>query len=192
MEKKSLSFRFLKAFGLNYSEQEYGQISLIFMINRSIRSYINAWIMRYTMYATLFSPLDLRMIRPFMFRLMGVKVGKGVAIGYEVLIDHTNAKLITIEDNVQLTSRCHILCHKRNLDDYHLGDDASKFPYIKSMVILKKGCQIGMGTIVMPGVTIGEGAIIGAGSLVTKDIPAWTVATGRPAKVVKQIPVREQ
>jgi acetyltransferase-like isoleucine patch superfamily enzyme len=42
----------------------------------------------------------------------------------------------------------------------------------------------------MPGVTIGEGAIIGAGSLVTKDIPAWTIATGRPAKVVKEIPER--
>lgn len=48
-----------------------------------------------------------------------------------------------------------------------------------------------METMVMPGVTIGEGAIIGAYSLVTKDIPAWTVATGRPAKVVKEIPERE-
>ena len=43
----------------------------------------------------------------------------------------------------------------------------------------------------MPGVTIGEGAIVGAGSLVTKDVPAWTIATGRPAKVVKEIPKRE-
>ena len=42
----------------------------------------------------------------------------------------------------------------------------------------------------MPGVTIGEGAIVGAGSLVTKDIPAWTIAIGRPAKVVKEIPER--
>ena len=44
----------------------------------------------------------------------------------------------------------------------------------------------------MPGVTVGEGAIVGAGSLVTKDIPAWTIATGRPARVVKKIPVREK
>lgn len=51
--------------------------------------------------------------------------------------------------------------------------------------------MLGMETMVMPGVTIGEGAIIGAYSLVTKDIPAWTVATGRPAKVVKEIPERE-
>lgn len=47
-----------------------------------------------------------------------------------------------------------------------------------------------MESFIMPGVTIGEGAIVGAGSLVTKDIPAWTVAAGRPAKVVKEIPQR--
>jgi len=57
-------------------------------------------------------------------------------------------------------------------------------------VHLKKGCLIGQRTMVMPGVTIGEGAIVGAYSLVTKDIPAWTIALGRPAKVIKQIPER--
>ena len=47
--------------------------------------------------------------------------------------------------------------------------------------------MIGMESLIMPGVTIGDGAIIGAYSLVTKDIPAWTIATGRPAKVVKNV-----
>ena len=54
-----------------------------------------------------------------------------------------------------------------------------------------KGSLVGMDSFVMPGVTIGEGAIVGAGSLVTKDVPAWTIATGRPAKVVKEIPHRK-
>ena len=44
----------------------------------------------------------------------------------------------------------------------------------------------------MPGVTIGEGAIIGAGSVVTRDIPAYTVATGSPAVVVKEFPNRNE
>ena len=39
---------------------------------------------------------------------------------------------------------------------------------------------------------VGEGAIVGAGSLVTKDIPAWTIAAGRPAKVLKEVPHREE
>ena len=43
----------------------------------------------------------------------------------------------------------------------------------------------------MPGVTVGEGAVVGAGSIVTKDIPAWSVAVGRPAKVIRQISKRE-
>lgn len=49
-----------------------------------------------------------------------------------------------------------------------------------------------MESFVMPGVTVGEGAIVYAGSMVTKDIPAWTVAVGRPAKVVRLIPERER
>jgi len=48
-----------------------------------------------------------------------------------------------------------------------------------------------MESFVMPGVTVGEGAIVGAGALVTKDIPAWTVAAGRPARVIRDIPKRE-
>ena len=51
--------------------------------------------------------------------------------------------------------------------------------------------MIGMESLIMPGVSIGDGAIIGAYSLVNTNIPAWTIATGRPAKVVKEIPERE-
>ena len=48
-----------------------------------------------------------------------------------------------------------------------------------------------MESTIMPGVTIGDGAIIGAGSLVVKSIPSWTVAMGVPAKVIKEIPKHE-
>ena len=43
-----------------------------------------------------------------------------------------------------------------------------------------------MRSIIMPGVTIGEGAIVGAGSVVTRDVPPYTIVTGNPAVVVKQ------
>ena len=46
---------------------------------------------------------------------------------------------------------------------------------------------IGMNVIILKGVTVGEGAIVGAGSVVTKDVPAWTVVAGNPAKVVKSL-----
>ena len=44
-----------------------------------------------------------------------------------------------------------------------------------------------MGSIIMPGVTVGEGAIIGARSVVTHDVPAWTIVAGSPAKVIKEL-----
>lgn len=51
---------------------------------------------------------------------------------------------------------------------------------------------IGMNVIILKGVTIGEGAIVGAGSVVTKDVPAWTVVVGNPARVVKSLIKRDE
>jgi acetyltransferase-like isoleucine patch superfamily enzyme len=48
---------------------------------------------------------------------------------------------------------------------------------------------IGMNCIILKGVTIGEGAIVGAGSVVTKDVPAWTVVGGNPAKIIRELPL---
>lgn len=53
-------------------------------------------------------------------------------------------------------------------------------------VVLKDGCDIGVGAIILPGVTIGEGTIIGAGAVVTKSIPDHCVAVGVPAKIIKK------
>ena len=55
-----------------------------------------------------------------------------------------------------------------------------------------KNVAIGIGSIIMPGVTIGEGSVIGTGSLVTKDIPAWCVAAGHPAKVIRMLEKRNE
>lgn len=126
-------------------------------------------------------------IRPWLWKLTGAKISGKVSIGYDVYYDVTNANLITIENGVWVASRCLLLCHKRDLKTYGKGDDYNKLPYRKEPIHLKKGCVVGMGSIVMPGVTIGEGAIIGAGSVVTKDVPAWSIATGNPCKVVKMV-----
>ena len=100
--------------------------------------------------------------------------------------------MIILEDNVSIASGSRLLCHQRDFSDYCVGDDYMQLGYTIKPIVLKKGCLIGMESFVMPGVTVGEGAIVGAGSMVTKDIPAWTVAVGRPAKVVRLIPERER
>lgn len=129
-------------------------------------------------------------LRPWIWKLTGAKIGKGVGIGYDVYYDVHNANLITIEDDAWVAARCLILCHKRDLNSYHKYDRYNDLGYHKLPVVLKKGCVVGMSSIIMPGVTIGEGAIIGAGSLVVKDVPAWTIAVGNPAKVVKELKER--
>lgn len=126
-------------------------------------------------------------LRPAIWRLTGCKIGKNVSIGYDVYYDVSNASYIKIEDGVWIASRCLILCHKRDLSQYSVGKDYNELGYNKSRVVLQKGCVIGMNSIIMPGVTVGEGAIIGVNSMVVKDIPAWTIAVGSPAKVVKNI-----
>jgi acetyltransferase-like isoleucine patch superfamily enzyme len=187
MTKLSMTFRFLRALGLNYSEEEYGQVSLWGMFKSALKHIRNAYLLKYCMYSVILSPLNYRRIRPIIWRWMGAKVGKNCFIGYEVWVDMTNTHLVELEDHVHVANRCLLLCHQRDLSEYYVGDDYAKLGYNKEKIVLKKGCLIGMNSMIMPGVTIGEGAIVGAGSLVTKDVPAWTIATGRPAKVVKEI-----
>jgi len=190
MRKTSKTFRLLKKIGLNFSEDEYGQVSFGKMIKTALKHVRNAFLLKYCMYSVLLSPINYRKIRPMVWRWMGAKVGKDCFIGYEVWVDMTNTHLVELEDHVHIANRCLLLCHQRDLSDYYIGDDYAKLGYHKKKIILKKGCLIGMNSMIMPGVTVGEGAIVGAGSLVTKDVPAWTIATGRPAKVVKHIPQR--
>ena len=184
----SVTYRFLKKLGLNYSEKEYGNISLLFLLKKALKRYRNSLLLKYCMHSVILSPFNFRSIRPKLWKIMGAKVGKNVFIGYEVMMDNSHPELIELEDHVHIANRCTLLCHQRDLTNYKVGDDYAKLPYTKSKIILKKGCLIGMNTMLMPGVTVGEGAIVGAFSLVTKDIPPWTIATGRPAKVIKKIP----
>lgn len=130
-------------------------------------------------------------IRPKYWKKCGVNTNGNFKVGYGVYFDAINAKNITIEDGVWIAAQSLLLCHKRDLKGYCYGDDINPFPYKVGSIVLKRGCCIGMRSIIMPGVTIGEGAIIGAGSLVTNDIPPYVVATGCPAKVIKEISHRK-
>ena len=53
--------------------------------------------------------------------------------------------------------------------------------------VIEKGASIGSNATILCGITVGEGAIIGAGSVVTKDVPAWTIAAGVPAKLIRRV-----
>ena len=187
MSYLSPTYRFLRFIGFNLNETDYGQISFMRSIKRAIVETWNSILLKYCMFSAILAPLNYRIIRPVLWRWMGARVGKNCYIGYEVYIDLNNAKLITVEDNVHIDERCFLLCHKRDLSNYYYGEDYSKLGYKEGPIHICTGASVGSGSMILPGVTVGEGAIIGAGSLVTKDVPPWTIVVGRPAKVLRGI-----
>ncbi len=127
-------------------------------------------------------PAQLRM--PF-YKLMGMKIGSGTKIAATVDVDQSAPELITIGKNVWITRGVMLLCHQRNLEEYQVGKPVMDCELEYKPIVIKDGAHIGIGSIIMPGVTIGEGAVIGAGSIVTKDIPPYCVAVGSPCKPIK-------
>ena len=104
--------------------------------------------------------------------LKGLKLGSQTDIG---AFTYINAKYkVVIEDNVQIGSHCSIY-------------SVSTIDNSSGKVILKDNCRIGSHTIILPGISIGKNSVIGAHSLVNKDIPDNVVAFGVPAKIIRKI-----
>lgn len=119
-------------------------------------------------------------LRVMFHRWRGVNIGRNVEIGYFCILDNVHPHLITIEDDVVVVARSTILAHD-NAYYYTRGEPVTVGP-----TRICKNAFIGVGAVIMPTLTIGEGAIIGANSVVTRDVPAGAVAAGIPAKILKQ------
>jgi acetyltransferase-like isoleucine patch superfamily enzyme len=111
----------------------------------------------------------------------GVKIGKNVHIGPMVRIDDVYPNFVVIEEGVSLAGQIYILTHNKPLEYHRNLSEAVLAP-----VVIKKNAWIAIGVIILPGVTVGEGAIVAAGAVVTKDVPPNTMVGGVPAKVVKE------
>ena len=124
-------------------------------------------------------PMKSRGWRPMVCKLGGVKIidYKNTFIGDEVLFDTNYPEDIIIEKGVRLTVGVKIVTHFMN---------PTTGSYDRGKVHICKGAYLGMCTMVVKPVTIGENAIIGAGSVVTKDIPANEVWGGNPARFIKK------
>jgi len=118
-------------------------------------------------------------------RKRGVKIGKNCHISPYVLMDLIYPELIEIEDNVTIGSNSMIFAHVNPTANKFLKKHG--YPRTVKSVVIKRGAVISVGCIIIAGVTIGENAIVGAGSVVTNDIPDYCVAVGNPARVVKKI-----
>ena len=183
----SLTFKVLKRMHIISNEEKHGNISLFASIIYALKTVGKLLLFKYCYSSFVLEPFNQKFLRAKIWRILGCKVGNNVRIGHSVALDYGNTDQICIEDNVAITNGCIILCHRRDMSIYKKGMDSSLLPFLYGPVKLCKGSQIGMGAIFMPGVTIGEGAIIGAGAVVTHNIPAWTIAVGSPAKVIKEL-----
>jgi maltose O-acetyltransferase len=107
----------------------------------------------------------------------GMNFGKNISIVDKFFFDKAHCYLITIGDNTTFAPNVSLIAHDASTK-YHLG--YTKFAKIN----IGRNCFLGHSVIVLAGVTIGDDSIIGAGSVVTKSIPARSVAAGNPAKVI--------
>lgn len=111
-----------------------------------------------------------------------IDLGAQIQLGHRVYINAhcvlLDAADIIIEDDVLIGSAVQIITVNHPLD---VDQRTSGFMQAKPVQI-KKQAWIGSGAIILPGVTIGEAAVVGAGSVVTKDVPAGAVVKGNPAK----------
>ena len=106
-----------------------------------------------------------------------IKIGKNVVINSNMLAMARGG--ITIEDDVQIAANVQLLTNNHD-------------PYERSIlpcrpILIKKGAWIGAGATILPGICVGAHAIVGAASVVTKDVPDYAVVVGNPARAVKML-----
>jgi acetyltransferase-like isoleucine patch superfamily enzyme len=112
-------------------------------------------------------------LRITLHRWRGVKIGEGCWIGYDAIIETAHPEYVTMKDGASIGIRAVIIAHFRELHGVVIEEDAS----------------IGPGAIIMPNVTIGRGAVVTAGSVVTKNVPPMTIVQGNPAKAIAKVGV---
>ena len=128
-------------------------------------------------------------VRLWLYRRMGVSIGQNVFIGLDTYLDCQFPELITIEDDVTVAFRVTVVVHDdaRRTDRVEPGaGDGTVAP-----VRLRRGCYLGAGCLILPGVTIGERSVVASGAVVTRDVDRETVVAGVPARPIGRVGPRQ-
>ncbi len=127
-------------------------------------------------------------IRVWLYRRCGYDIGKEVYIGEDlIVIDELegSATKLRIEDRASISPRVTFVLHS--------APNWSRIrPHVnekKGQIIVGKDAWIGTGAVLLPDVEIGEGAVVGANSVVTRSVPAYSIVAGAPARRVNEVNV---
>ncbi|WP_200974985.1 DapH/DapD/GlmU-related protein [Echinicola sp. 20G] len=112
---------------------------------------------------------------------IGLKVGNNSSIGHYAYIGCSG--YIEIGDNVMMSPRVSIYSENHNFDDTE--SPMMEQGVTRSFAKIEDDCWIASNSIILAGVTVGKGSVVAAGSVVTKDIPPYSIVGGNPAKVIK-------
>ena len=126
-------------------------------------------------------------LRLLLFRLSGVKIGSDAIInmGLHIIDNYLGNGSVTIGDRVGFGPNITLITNsgptKSNLRKI------KRFSKIFGKIIICDDAWIGAGVIILPGIKIGNASVIGAGSIVTKDVPDYVIVAGNPAKIIGEI-----
>lgn len=142
----------------------YARYSLVTIVWKPIRKYINVVIIPNTPFSNL---------RVILYRMLGFQIGKNVFIGMKCYLDDIDPKKTIIEDNVVISYGCYFTCHGKGQGH--------------TSIVIEQGAYLGMRCNIISaqkGIIIGKNTIVGAGSLVNKNIPENMSVAGVPAKKI--------
>ncbi len=126
-------------------------------------------------------------LRSAMLRLCGYAVGKEVYIGQDLLIidEPSDQAMVSIGDRVAISPRVTLVVSSRP----NFSRIAPYVPVRHGPIIIENDAWLGTGVVVLPDITIGEGAVVGANSVVTKDVRPYTIVGGSPARFIHEVSV---
>jgi acetyltransferase-like isoleucine patch superfamily enzyme len=140
----------------------------------------------------------------WVFHPENIEIGSNVYVGHGAFLKGYYNSLMTIGDNTWIGQACFLHAggglrvgnnigigpYVKILTHQHRGEERDK-PIVfcdqeYKAVVLEDDCDLGVGTTILPGVTIGRGSIVGAGSVVTRDVEPYTIVAGVPARLIRR------
>jgi acetyltransferase-like isoleucine patch superfamily enzyme len=131
--------------------------------------------------------MPVHQLRSAMLRWCGYRVGKDVFVGEDLIIidELSDRGMVSIGDRVAIAPRVTLVVSSR-------PNFSRLAPYVQvkhAPIVIESDAWLGTGVVVLPGTTIGEGAVVSVNSVVTQDVKPYTIVGGYPARLIRKVSV---